>query len=92
MPSAMIALALSFLALASASPLEVRSTCRPNFGGPPGLSIINGGQEWGLASSNPSAGTTVVPETFNINNNEFRVEFTGQPDNTYLIKYASIAI
>jgi hypothetical protein len=88
----MIALALSFLALASASPLEVRSTCRPNFGGPPGLSIINGGQEWGLASSNPSAGTTVVPETFNINNNEFRVEFTGQPDNTYLIKYASIAI
>jgi len=86
MPSPMIALALAFLTLASASPLEVRSTCPPNFGGPPGLSIINGNKEWGLASSPPSTGTTVVPKAFNINNNEFRVEFTGQPDNTYLIK------
>jgi hypothetical protein len=87
MPPAMIALALAFLTLASASPLEVRSTqCRPNFGGPPGVSIINGNKEWGLASSPPIPGTTVVPKAFNINNNEFRVEFTGQAGNTYLIK------
>jgi hypothetical protein len=50
------------------------------------LSIVNGGQEWSLASSPPSVGTAIVPRTFNINNNEFRVEFTGQPTNTYLIK------
>lgn len=90
----MIALALAFLTFTSASPLEVRSTCRPNFGGPPGLSIINGAKEWGLASSSspPPTGTIVVPEAFDINNNEFRVEFTGQPDNTYLIKWVWIAI
>jgi len=83
----MIALALSFLAFTSATPLVTRAgTCSPNFGGPPGLSIINAGQEWSLAASPPSVGTAIVPRTFNINNNEFRVEFTGQPTNTYLIK------
>jgi len=81
----MIALAISFLAFTSATPLGKR-TCSPNFGGPPGLSIINGGVEWSLASSPPSVGTGVVSETANINTNEFRVEFTGQPSNTYLIK------
>jgi len=84
--STMIAtIALSFLAFASATPLTKRS-CQPNFGGPPGLSIVNGGQEWSLAASPPAVGTQIVSRTANLNNNEFRVEFTGQPANTYLIK------
>jgi hypothetical protein len=85
----MIALALSFLALVSATPLEKRApNCRPNFGGPPGLSIINAGSsvEWSLASSPPVTGTKIVSRAANIGDNEFRVEFTGQPTNTYLIK------
>jgi len=91
MRSAIVAFALSFLAFASASPLDTRKvTCRPNFGGPPGLSIINGGREWSLASSPPVVGTTIVPRNFHLNNNEFRVEFTGQADNHYLIKYIFI--
>lgn len=83
----MIALAFSFLVFTSATPLATRSgTCRPNFGGPPGLSIINGNEEWSLTSSPPVVGTAIVPRTLNIANKEFRVEFTGQPTNTYLIK------
>jgi hypothetical protein len=53
------------------------------------LSIINGGNEWSLASTPPTSGTAIVPRTFNIANNEFRVEFTGQPTNTFLIKCVS---
>lgn len=93
MPSPMIALALSFLALVSATPLEKRApNCRPNFGGPPGLSIINAGSsvEWSLASSPPVTGTKIVSRAANIGDNEFRVEFTGQPTNTYLIKCVCI--
>jgi len=86
MASTIISLVISFFAFTSATPLDARASCRPNFGGPPGLSIINGNREWSLATSPPSVGTEIVPRTLNIDNNEFRVEFTGQPTNTYLIK------
>lgn len=86
--SAKVTLVLSFLAFASASPLEARNAaCSPNFGGPPGLSIVHNNREWSLASSPPVLGTAIIPRTLNINNNEFRVEFTGRPSNDYLIKF-----
>jgi hypothetical protein len=77
MHSKMIAFTLSFLAFTSATPLQRR--CLPNFGGPEGLSIENGGSEWVVAGTSVGTGTTDVGP-------EFRVEFTGQPNNDFLIK------
>jgi hypothetical protein len=78
----MVAFAFSFLAFASATPLQRR--CLPNFGGPEGLSIVNGVSEWVVA------GTVVPAIPVNIGPSdsgpEFRVEFTGQPNNDFLIK------
>jgi hypothetical protein len=90
--SAMIALALSFLAITgtSASPLVQRQTglCNPNFQGV-GVSVTNSDSEtieWQLASTAAVPGTVVGTAPFNAEQAEFRFEFTGAPTNTYLIK------
>jgi len=86
MHSAILALALSYLTFTSGTPLEARAPCLPNFGGPPGLSIVNklNNVEWGPAAS-PQPGVAVTVQSVT-SNPEFRVEFTGQPNNDFLIK------
>lgn len=87
MLSAMITLTLSFLAFTSATPLDTRAACHPQFGGPQGfnVSIINGGKEWSLTSLPPSAGR-VVPRPKDIANAEFHVRHRPS-DDTYAIEY-----
>lgn len=90
MLSAMISLALSFLALTSATPLSARGPCKPDFGGPPGfkVSIVNKGlgKEWGLKSVPPGVGTKIVPHPASFSNAEFLVRRLPQPNGEYSIK------
>jgi len=90
--SAIIALAISFLAITgtSASPLAQRQNglCRPNFQGA-GVSVTDSASEsleWAVSSSPAIAGTPIVSAPFTAGQVEFRFEFTGAPTNTYLIK------
>jgi hypothetical protein len=91
MLSAIISLALSFLALTSATPLNTRAFCEPEFGGPPGfkVSIINRGlsKEWGLRSAPPVIGTKIVAQPASPINVEFRVMHLA--NGKYTIKYVS---
>jgi hypothetical protein len=87
----MITIALSFLTLTSAVPLDTRATCHPQFGGLLGfnVSIINGGKEWSLTFLPPADGR-VVPRPKDITNAEFLVRHRPS-DDTYAIKYVLIA-
>jgi hypothetical protein len=93
MLSAMISLALSFLALTSATPLSTRGPCKPDFGGPPGfeVSIVNKGQskEWGLPPGSPGSGTKIIAHPASFSLAEFRVRHL--PNGEYSIKYVSLA-
>jgi hypothetical protein len=93
MLSAMISLALSFLALTSATPLSTRGSCKPDFGGPPGfeVSIVNKvlNKEWGLPPGTPGSGTKIVVNPASFANAEFVVRHL--PSGEYSIKYVSLA-
>jgi hypothetical protein len=93
MLSAMISLALSFLALTSATPLSNRGPCKPYFGVSPGVkvSIIDNGlkREWGFASAPPTIGTQIVAHPAYFFNPKFLVRHL--PNGKYSIKYVSIA-
>jgi hypothetical protein len=75
-----IALVLSFLAFVSG--------CNPNFGGPPGLNILNNATslEW-KAARIPAPGVQIIASDFS-DTEDFRVEFSGlsQLNNSYVIK------
>ncbi|KIM85868.1 hypothetical protein PILCRDRAFT_328288 [Piloderma croceum F 1598] len=102
MLSSMISLALSFLALTSATPLNTRGgTCKPAFGGPPGfkVNIFNNavGKEWHHASP-PSIGTQITESPKSLSPVEFRVlrlssgEYSIQPIGYPGFRVASTAL
>jgi len=80
----MIALALSFLALASASPMEVRSQpCVPSIGETQGASIGSGSNEIGTGST--AIGGPLVSQQSNIATAEFTLGFQGVVKNTFTL-------
>jgi len=83
-----LAFALSFFALtSSATPVDTRTTCNPQFGGYLGsnVSIINGGKEWSLKSMPPTVAIRIVPRHKDVTNAEFWVR-RRPSDGTYAIE------
>jgi hypothetical protein len=84
----LIALAISFLGLTSASPLLARQAgCHPNFEGV-GVSVVNNVLEWGLPSA-PGQDSFVISEAASPAVAEWLFAFSGAPTNTYQIKYVA---
>lgn len=81
----LVALAISFLGLTSASPLLARQAgCHPNFEGV-GVSVVNNALEWGLPSA-PGHDSFVISQPAVPSIIQWQFAFSGAPTNSYQIK------
>ena len=84
----LVALAISFLGLTSASPLLARQAgCHPNFEGV-GVSVVNNALEWGLPSA-PGHDSFVISQPAVPSLIQWQFAFSGAPTNSYQIKYVA---
>jgi hypothetical protein len=83
---------LAILTIASASPILEARSCTPNFQGNPLTifkTILGDVYQWTPVDAVGGHITLVKNPTFT--NGEFLVEFSGQPDNTYHLKFVTIS-